>query len=83
MSGKAAIDDQLSTLWAIADITSVGLVAAEWGAFDLCNRSTGRAHRLHIFTGGFGFGFPGHEFKLLRTVKKSAMMPRAEGPTIG
>jgi outer membrane protein OmpA-like peptidoglycan-associated protein len=60
MSNQQPIDRERSTLWAIADVTSLGFVAAGFSTYDLYNRMTGRAHSLHVVVGGFGFGLPAH-----------------------
>lgn len=62
MSNQQAIDKITSTQWAIADLTSMGFGVGSWGAgwstYDLYNRSTHRAHTLHIGSGGWSIGTP-------------------------
>ncbi|XVH33180.1 OmpA family protein (plasmid) [Haloferacaceae archaeon DSL9] len=51
------IDLRRTQKWAIAPLFSVGLVTG-YSAFELVNRETGRAHTLHIPTGGLSTQLP-------------------------
>lgn len=50
-----ARDRTTSRHWAIGPVVSGGYIAG-YSVFDLVNRDTGRAHRLHVPTGGLSFG---------------------------
>lgn len=49
-------DEHETTSWAIASLGGGGAVIG-YSVFYLVNRESGRAHQMHIFTGGLNFGF--------------------------
>lgn len=52
-----SVDLQRTRHWAIAPLFSAGLIVG-YSAFELVNRETGRAHTLHIPTGGLATTLP-------------------------
>jgi outer membrane protein OmpA-like peptidoglycan-associated protein len=55
---KLPIDEQRSTRWAIASVSSAGLFGVNHTTFDLVNLTTGRAHRLNLSAGGLSAKLP-------------------------
>jgi outer membrane protein OmpA-like peptidoglycan-associated protein len=54
--GKLPMDLRTSTSWAIANVSSKGVLGGSETKFDLVNVHTARAHRLKVLAGGVGKG---------------------------
>ena len=54
--GRTARDNEPTREWAIAGLVGGGALGS-YNAFEIVNRETGRAHQLHVGTGGLSIGF--------------------------